>query len=119
MFQDEFQLFLALYVPIRHETDSLCQYVITKPKHEGSWRVSFNHVSTSIACSCRKFEAFGILSSHTLKVFELNDVKVIPDMYILIRWTREARYGIVQDFMGNKVEGDPKLSRNRMYRQVV
>jgi len=49
LFQDEFQLFLALSVPIRHETDSLCQYVITKPKHEGSWRVSFNRVSTSPA----------------------------------------------------------------------
>ena len=119
MFQDEFKLFLALSVPIRHEIASLCQYVITKPKHKGSWRVSFNRVSTSIACSCRKFEAFGILCSHALKVFQLNDVKVIPDMYILRRWTKEARYGIVQDFMGNEVEGDPKSSRNRMYRQVV
>jgi len=87
--------------------------------HEGSWRVSFNRVSTSITSSCRKFETFGILCSHALKVFEFNDVKVIPEKYILRRWTREARCGIVQDFRGKEVEGDPKLSRNRMFRQVV
>lgn len=69
--------------------------------------------------SCKKYDTFGILCSHALKVFELNDVKVIPDMYILRRWTREARCGIVQDFRGKEVEQDPKLSRNRMFRQVV
>ena len=79
--------------------------------HEGSWRVSFNRVSTSITSSCRKFETFGILCSHALKVFEFNDVKVIPEKYILRRWTREARCGdIVQDFRGKEGEGDPKLS---------
>ena len=98
---------------------TLCEYVITKAKHEGSWRVSFNRVSNSITCSCRKFDTFGILCSHALKVFELNDVKVIPENYILKRWTREARYGVLQNFRGKEVEGDPNLSRNRMFRQVV
>jgi len=119
LFQNEFKLFLALSVPIRHETDSLCEYVITNENHEGYFRVSFNRVSTSITCTCKKYDTFGILCSHALKVFELNDVKVIPDRYILRRWTREARCGIVQDFRGKEVEQDPKLSRNRMFRQVV
>jgi len=52
-------------------------------------------------------------------VFELNDVKAIPEKYILRRWTREACCGIVQDFRGKEVGQDPKLSRNRMFRQVV
>ncbi|PNX83968.1 FAR1-related protein [Trifolium pratense] len=69
--------------------------------------------------SCKKFDTFGILCSHALKVFEANDVKVVPEKYILTRWTREARYGIVKDSRGNEVEGDPKLSRTRMFRQVV
>ncbi|XP_039687053.1 protein FAR1-RELATED SEQUENCE 5-like [Medicago truncatula] len=38
----------------RHESDSLCEYVITKAKHEGSWRVSFNRVSNSITCGQEK-----------------------------------------------------------------
>jgi len=52
-------------------------------------------------------------------VFEFNDVKVIPEKYILGRWTRDARCGIVQDFRGKEVESDLKLARNRMFRQVV
>ena len=74
--------------------------------------MSFNRVSTSITCTCKKYDTFGILCSHALKVFELNDVKVIPNRYILRRWTREACCGIVQDFRGKEVEQDPKLSRN-------
>lgn len=119
MFQSEFKSFLALSLPIKHESDTLCEYVVADEKHERSWKVSFNRAFTSIACSCRKFDTFGILCSHALKVFEFNDVKVIPEKYILGRWTRDARCGIVQDFRGKEVEGDPKLARNRMFRQVV
>ncbi|XP_004490690.1 protein FAR1-RELATED SEQUENCE 5-like [Cicer arietinum] len=119
LFQNEFKLFLALSILERNESHSLCEYVITMVNHEGFWRVSFDRASTSITCSCRKFETFGILCSHVLKVFEANDVKVIPEKYILRRWTREARCGIVHDFRGKEVEGDPKLSRTRKFRQVV
>nr|XP_027191115.1 protein FAR-RED IMPAIRED RESPONSE 1-like [Cicer arietinum] len=119
LFQNEFKLFLALSILERNESHSLCEYVITMVNHEGFWRVSFDRASTSITCSCRKFETFGILCSHALKVFEANDVKVIPEKYILRRWAREARCGIVHDFRGKEVEGDPKLSRTRKFRQVV
>ncbi|CAJ2664423.1 unnamed protein product [Trifolium pratense] len=119
LFQNEFKLFLALSISERNESHSLCEYVITMVNHEGSWRVSFDRASMSITCSCKKFDTFGILCSHALKVFEANDVKVVPQKYILTRWTREARYGIVKDSRGNEVEGDPKLSRTRMFRQVV
>jgi len=110
---------LSSSVPTRHKSDSLCEYVITKAKHEGSWRVSFNRASNSITCSCGKFDTFGMLCSHVLKVFELNDVKVIPKNYILKRWTREARCGVVQDFRGKEVEGDHNLSRNRMFKAAI
>jgi zinc finger SWIM domain-containing protein 3 len=119
LFQNEFKLFLALSISERNESHSLCEYVITMVNHEGSWRVSFDRASTSISCSCKKFDTFGILCSHALKVFEANDVKVVPEKYILRRWTREARCGLVKDFRGNEVEGDPKLSRTRMFKQVV
>ncbi|GAU40431.1 hypothetical protein TSUD_397500 [Trifolium subterraneum] len=79
----------------------------------------YEYESSHKLASCKKFDTFGILCSHALKVFEANDVKVVPEKYILRRWTREARCGIVKDFRGNEVEGDPKLSRTRMFRQVV
>lgn len=66
-----------------------------------------------------KFEAFDMLYSHPLKVFEVNNVKVIPVRYILQRWTREARCRVVQYFREKEVEGDPMLSRTRKLRQFV
>jgi len=59
---------------------------------------------------CRKFETTGILSSHVLKVFEANDIKVVLEKYILKRWTKEGRSGIIQDVRGKEIEEDPKLS---------
>jgi len=51
------------------------------------WRLSFSCTSSTITCSCRKFDIFDTLCSHELKVFGSNDVKVIPNKYILRRWT--------------------------------
>lgn len=39
-------------------------------------------------------------------MLESNDVKVIPEKYILRRWTIEVHYGIVHDFRGKKIEGE-------------
>jgi zinc finger SWIM domain-containing protein 3 len=37
------------------------------------------------------------------------NVKLLPEHYILKRWTREARAGVVQDSHGRIVVADPKL----------
>ncbi|OMP10240.1 hypothetical protein COLO4_04687 [Corchorus olitorius] len=47
------------------------------------------------------------LPDHTLKVLDLMNIKLIPDRYILKRWTKHARDGNVQDFDGHDVEVDP------------
>jgi hypothetical protein len=44
------------------------------------------------------------------------DVKQLTDHYVLKRWTREARHGIVQDNVGRKVSEDPKLDATRRYK---
>jgi hypothetical protein len=94
------------------------EYIITLVNEEGEWRVLFNPVQSSISCSCRKFETFGILCCHALKVFEANDVKLVPEQYILKRWRRDARNGIIHDTRRNEVVEDPKLSITQRYRQL-
>jgi hypothetical protein len=47
-----------------------------------------------ITCSCRKFERMGILCSHALKAFSLQNVDMIPEKYILKRWTKDARRSV-------------------------
>ncbi|GAV82886.1 hypothetical protein CFOL_v3_26337, partial [Cephalotus follicularis] len=42
------------------------------------------------------FETFGILCSHALKVLDVMNIIIIPDMYITKRWTQHAKEGSMQ-----------------------
>ena len=64
----------------------------------------------TISCSCRKFETFGILCCHAVKVFDLLDIKIIPDIYILKRWTRNAKNGYVSGSRMINDGGDANLN---------
>ncbi|KAF7834719.1 protein FAR1-RELATED SEQUENCE 5-like [Senna tora] len=82
------------------------------------WKVLFYPYDKTISCTCRKFETWGILCCHALKVFEAYDVKKLPDQYILKRWTKEARTGIIYDAKGNEIEDDSKLGRTLQYNSL-
>ncbi|XP_042396615.1 protein FAR-RED ELONGATED HYPOCOTYL 3-like [Zingiber officinale] len=51
-----------------------------------------------ISCSCSKFEFEGIPCRHMLAFFRINQVSLLPDKYILNRWTRNAKVGAIYDF---------------------
>ncbi|XP_071730390.1 protein FAR1-RELATED SEQUENCE 7-like [Rutidosis leptorrhynchoides] len=59
--------------------------------------VAFNASNLNISCSCRMFEFEGVLCRHALKVFQIMNVREIPSRYILHRWTKSAKYGILRD----------------------
>lgn len=59
--------------------------------------VAFNGSNLNITCSCRMFEFEGILCRHALKVFQIMNIREIPSRYILHRWTKSAKYGILRD----------------------
>lgn len=59
--------------------------------------VAYNSTNLNITCSCRMFEFEGILCRHALKVFQISNVREIPSRYILHRWTKSAKYGILRD----------------------
>ncbi|KAI3690601.1 hypothetical protein L2E82_48726 [Cichorium intybus] len=59
--------------------------------------VAFNGTNLNITCSCRMFEFEGILCRHALKVFQIMNIREIPSRYILHRWTKSAKYGILRD----------------------
>ncbi|KAF7841405.1 protein FAR1-RELATED SEQUENCE 5-like [Senna tora] len=66
----------------------------------------------------RRFEHFGILCCHALKVLEVNGVMTIPDQYILKRLTKDARSGAIEDVNGNKVVEDPDSVGTIRHRQL-
>lgn len=64
------------------------------------WTVLLDTSTMEISCGCRKFERMGLLCSHALKAFSLQNMDTIPEKYISKRWTKDARrsmYKLSQD----------------------
>ncbi|XP_057771849.1 protein FAR1-RELATED SEQUENCE 7-like [Salvia miltiorrhiza] len=59
--------------------------------------VAFNASNLNISCSCKMFEFEGVLCRHTLKVFQIMNIRELPSRYILHRWTKNAKFGIMRD----------------------
>ena len=64
-------------------------------------------------CSCKKFEFVGILCCHALKILDINNIKKIPEQYVLNRWTVDAK--VVHIKSNSETHEDPKtkLSKRR------
>ncbi|XP_075486386.1 uncharacterized protein LOC142525998 [Primulina tabacum] len=60
----------------------------------------------------------GLLCCHAVKVYDLQDIKRLPEHYILNRWTRKDRSKVVHDCMGNEVKEDPKRESTERYRTL-
>lgn len=50
-----------------------------------------------------------------MKVLDVMNVKLIPENYILKRWTRDAKSEIVEDFNGKTIVENPKLDCTNRY----
>uniref|UniRef100_A0A5B7AI90 Protein FAR1-RELATED SEQUENCE n=1 Tax=Davidia involucrata TaxID=16924 RepID=A0A5B7AI90_DAVIN len=59
--------------------------------------VAFNASNLNVSCSCKMFEFEGVLCRHALKVFQIMNIRELPSRYILHRWTKNAKYGILRD----------------------
>jgi zinc finger SWIM domain-containing protein 3 len=71
-----------------------------------------------VLCNCRQYERIGTLCSHTLKVLDMMNIKVLHAHYILKRWTREARCDIVEDIHGNNVIENLKIDATQCYQNL-
>ena len=70
---------------------SRCMSIFLLLEKVGEYQGLCSPISRIISCNCRKFETIEILCCHILKVFDILDIKMIHDAYILKRWTREAK----------------------------
>ncbi|KAF7824355.1 protein FAR1-RELATED SEQUENCE 5-like [Senna tora] len=117
-FQYEFNISLACSIKYKHESEAGFEYGIIIVGREVEFRVLFNPPLKAVSCSCKRFENFGILCGHALKVLDVNEIKIVPDQYILGRWTKNARSDVILDVKENEVEQDSKLIRIRRHRQL-
>ncbi|KAF7811845.1 protein FAR1-RELATED SEQUENCE 5-like [Senna tora] len=118
IFQEQFDMFHACSIKHKNEIQPCFEYVINVFDQESEFRVLLHPLEKAVSCSCRRFENFGILCCHALKVLDANEIKTIPDQYILRRFTKYARIGVMEDVKEIEVVGDPKLARTMRYKQL-
>ncbi|XP_042988752.1 protein FAR1-RELATED SEQUENCE 5-like [Carya illinoinensis] len=63
-----------------------------------TYSVDLNVNDSNAKCSCGLFQMRGILCRHILAVFKSNDIKSLPDRYILDRWRKDIkrRYTVIR-----------------------
>jgi len=121
-FQCEYERSMAAYTtPLEDKNEYLVAIgsLDENPTLEKEYKVTGNPTDQTSTCSCGQFNRIGILCAHALKVLDLMNIKSIPEQYILKRWTREARSGIVQDNQGRNIVEDPKLDTMLCYKDMT
>ncbi|KAA8548181.1 hypothetical protein F0562_004558 [Nyssa sinensis] len=91
LFQQEYETCLNVVVNQCTESGSLFEYKVCIYGQLQEYTVIFNSSEDSAICNCMKFQFTGVLCSHALKVLDYRNIKVIPNQYILKRWTKDAR----------------------------
>lgn len=95
-FQEELVETLAYPATIIDDTGTEIIYRVAKfgEDHKTHF-VRFNVFEKKASCSCQMFEFSGIICRHILAVFRVTNVLSLPSHYILKRWTRNAKSGVV------------------------
>nr|KYP55294.1 Protein FAR1-RELATED SEQUENCE 5 [Cajanus cajan] len=57
--------------------------------------VRFNSFEMKATCSCQMFEFSGLVCRHILTVFRVTNLLTLPSHYILKRWSRIAKSGVI------------------------
>ena len=118
MLHDQYDLASAARIKNCQEDLLVHKYTVELLHKPDEYIVSYDTTNKTFLCSCIKFEIVRILCCHFLKVFDFLDIKTIPDMYILKRWTKEAKSGCILDNRRTNVEEDVNLTATQWYRRL-
>ncbi|KAH6808549.1 hypothetical protein C2S51_000305 [Perilla frutescens var. frutescens] len=87
-FEDEFLKSISSIVETVGEELEVRVYDVHNHDERTAHRVNFYSGDNYISCTCRRFEEYGLLCSHCLRILDRHSVKEIPGSYILKRWTK-------------------------------
>lgn len=100
--QDEIFESLVLAVKPSGSNGATSKYEVARFDEENKVYFVVLDVSEQLAsCSCKKFEFEGILCRHVIAVFKATNIFMLPQHYILKRWTKNAKDGAVMDAMSS------------------
>ena len=117
LFQIEVEEVMTLSIP-EHNVSQTHNYVVVVFNRYGKYEIMWNPLDETISCSCRKFETFGILCRHGLKVLDVLDIKLILNRYIMKRWRRDEKDGSGKNCTTHNIKLDTRLEYVDRYQDL-
>ena len=117
LFQTEVEEVMALSI-LERNVSQTHSYVVEVFNQNGKYEIMWNPLDETLSCTCRKFESFGILYRHGLKVFDVLDIKLIPNRYIMKTWRRDAKDGSGKNCTTHNIKSDTRLEYVDRYRDL-
>ncbi|XP_031490360.1 protein FAR1-RELATED SEQUENCE 5-like isoform X2 [Nymphaea colorata] len=75
------------------------------------YTISYDEESQKLSsCRCTLWESLGVVCCHMFTVFNAEQIFKLPPAYILKRWSKHARKGVVQKFSTSQALPDPQSS---------
>ncbi|XP_027911300.1 protein FAR1-RELATED SEQUENCE 5-like [Vigna unguiculata] len=97
-FQEELVETLTFLANKVDEEEMITVYRVAKyGEMHRAYFVNFNSFEMKATCSCQMFEFCGLVCRHILTVFRVTNLLTLPSHYILKRWTRIAKSGVILD----------------------
>ncbi|KAG9446980.1 hypothetical protein H6P81_013108 [Aristolochia fimbriata] len=114
LFQEEWRQTYAIQIYHICDEDEGSKFkAVDGSKHRESTLI-LNNNTFQVRCSCCKFEFSGIQCCHVLKLLIMKNQPSLHSDYLLKRWSKEAKSGLVVNHKGAAIEQDtrgPKLAR--------
>jgi zinc finger SWIM domain-containing protein 3 len=104
LFQNEVEEVPPLSIINCNASQATHTYVVGCFNGHRTYKITWNPLDQNLSCSCRKFETFGILCRHALKIIDILDIKLILDEYITKIWKRDPMDE--RDFTKKDIESD-------------
>ncbi|XP_074298640.1 protein FAR1-RELATED SEQUENCE 1-like [Silene latifolia] len=83
--------------------------------------VTFESSSNYACCTCKRFEESGFLCRHILRIYHCNCVDEIPIVYVLKRWTNDAKPKdhVIEVSKGKVVGPVWRLDMQRQFHKLI
>lgn len=118
-FQDELVETMANPATKIDDSGTITTYRVAKfGENQTSHIVTFNSSEMKASCSCQMFEYSGIICRHILAVFRAKNVLTLPPHYVLKRWTRNAKTGVLLDERASELPSSSRESTTVRYNNL-
>lgn len=118
-FQEELVETLTFLATKVEDEEAFTTYRVAKfEENHKAYFVKLDSSQMKVTCSCQMFEFSGLLCRHVLSVFRVTNVLTLPSRYILKRWTRNAKSGVMLEEHPNDSMSSSKESQTARYNNL-